>query len=282
MQLGIMARVFDRPTLEERLDAIRDRRFSAIQFGFECAGLPGLPEQIDQELSARIRRALEARQLTMAAVSGTYNMIDPDLDKRRDGLRRLGELIAACDLLGTSIITLCTGTHDPDNMWRRHPDNDLPDAWRDLTAELSAILPLAEQHRITLGVEPEVANVVDSARKARRLLDEMQSPCLKIIVDGANLFHPGELARQEAILDEAFDLLGDAVVLAHAKDLSHDLEEGWETRWAAAGQGRVDYDRYLRLLRSSGYDGALILHSLVEGEVASSAHFLTERMFANS
>jgi sugar phosphate isomerase/epimerase len=278
MQLGIMAKVFDRPTLEERLDAIRDHGLPTIQFGFECAGLPGLPGRIDQSLSTRVRRELEAWQITMAAVSGTYNMIDPDLDKRRDGLRRLRELIAACDSLGTSIITLCTGTRDPENMWRRHPDNDLPDAWRDLTAELSAILPFAEEHRVTLGVEPEVANVVDSARKAHRLLDEMQSPYLKIVMDGANLFHPGELARQEVILEEAFDLLGDAVVLAHAKDLSHDSEEGWETRWAAAGKGRLDYDRYLRLLRALGYDGALILHSLDETEVGDAVALLCSKL----
>ena len=34
------------------------------------------------------------------------------------------------------------------------------------------LLPLAEANQITLGVEPEPSNVVASARKARRLLDE--------------------------------------------------------------------------------------------------------------
>ena len=56
-------------------------------------------------------------------------------------------------------------------------------------------LQIADEHRVTLGVEPEVSNVVDSARKARRLLDEMQSPRLKIIMDVANLFHAGYLKR---------------------------------------------------------------------------------------
>jgi sugar phosphate isomerase/epimerase len=36
-----------------------------------------------------------------------------------------------------------------------------------------------------------VSNVIDSAQKARRLLDEIRSPRLKITMDAANLFHAG-------------------------------------------------------------------------------------------
>ena len=129
----------------------------------------------------------------MAAVSGTFNMIHPDPAQRADGLRRLAVLAAACGALGTRLITLCTGTRDPEDMWRRHPANDTPDAWRDLLASLEVALAAAERHDVFLGVEPEVANVIDSAAKARRLLDELRSPRLKIVMDPANLFHAGEL-----------------------------------------------------------------------------------------
>ncbi len=57
--------------------------------------------------------------------------------------------------------------------------------------------------------------------------------------------------RQHEILDEAFQLLGDRIGLAHAKDLSQDGEAGHE----AAGTGLLDYDYYLQLLQQSGYDG---------------------------
>ena len=70
-----------------------------------------------------------------------------------------------------------------------------------------------------MGMEPEVSNVVDSAQKARRLMDEMGSSRLKVIMDGANLFHTGELPRMREVLNEAFALLGSDLTLAHAKDL---------------------------------------------------------------
>jgi sugar phosphate isomerase/epimerase len=137
---------------------------------------------------------------------------------------------------------------------------------------------IAEQFRVTLGLEPEVSNVVDSARKARRLLDEIRSPRLKVIIDGANLFHAGELPRMREILEEAFELLGPDIVMAHAKDLSHDGDAGHEV----AGNGLLDYDRYLALLSQIGYAGPLILHGLAEPQVGEAAAFLRGKLAALS
>lgn len=274
MQIGIMAKTFGRPTLGDVLDAVSRYGLRAIQFNLSCAGLPNMPDRIDPAQMECIRVEMDARAITIAAVSGTFNIIDPDLSKRRDGLRRLREMASVCTRLGTRVITLCTGTRDPDDMWRRHPDNDSPDAWRDLIVSMSEAVQDAEEFDVTLAFEPEVSNVVDSGRKARRLLDEIQSPRLKVVMDGANLFHAGELPRMREILDEAFDLLGPDIVLAHAKDLSHDGEAGHE----AAGTGRLDYGHYLMLLQAAGYDGALILHSLDETQVEGCVTFLRGKM----
>ncbi len=273
MQIGIFAKTFVRPTLAATLDAVVAQGIGCVQFNLACAGLPSMPERIAPAQLAEIRAALDARRLRVAAVSGTFNMIHPDPRRREDGLARLRTLAAACGPLCTSVITLSTGTRDPDDMWRRHPANDEPDAWRDLLAAMGAALATAEGHGVTLAFEPEVSNVVDTAAKARRLLDELRSPLLKVVIDGANLFRAGELPRMRTVLDEAFALLGDDIVLAHAKDLCRDGEAGD----AAAGTGLLDYDRYLALLRGAGYGGPLILHGLAEGQVAQSVAFLQEK-----
>lgn len=270
MQIGIYTTTIVRPTLQETLDAVVHHDIQYVQFNLSSAGLPTLPDRLDATMAERIRREFAARGMTMAAVSGTFNLIHPDLEQRRRGLRNLGVLIGFCAGLGTSTITLSTGTRNPANMWRGHPDNNTPEAWRELCASLSEVLPLAEQYNITLAYEPEVSNVVDSARKGRRLIDEMGSARLKVVIDGANVFHAGELARMHEVLDETFALLGDDIVLAHAKDLSRDGEAGHE----AAGQGVLDYEYYLALLRSVGYEGPLILHSLREDQIDRSVAFL--------
>ena len=274
MQLGVLLGTFARPTLEARLDAAKDCGLDCVQVSLDCAGLPAMPDEISSELADRIRRDAAVRGITIAAVQGTFNMSHPDAEHRRTGLRQLRVLAEACPQLGTSKIHLCTGTRDRENMWRRHADNDLSATWRDMAACVREAADIARQAGVVLAFEPEVNNVVDSAQKARRLLDEIGSPHLKVTIDPANIFHAGELPRMREMLDEAFALLGRDIVMAHAKDLDHDGDAGHK----AAGQGKLDYDRYLSLLQTYGFRGPLLLHGLSEAQVPGCVAFLRERL----
>jgi sugar phosphate isomerase/epimerase len=184
-------------------------------------------------------------------------------------MRRLGQLAGACHLLGTEIITLCTGTRDPDDMWRGHPANGRPDAWADLLRGMERALAIAEEHDLWLAVEPERANVVDSPAKAARLLDELRSPRLKFIIDPANLLRVEDLPCQHEILEAAFYLLGPDIVLAHAKDVR--VVDG-TVHHVAAGTGVLDYQYYLTLLHRIPVP--LIVHGLAETEVVRTLAFL--------
>ena len=263
MILGIFARTFKRPSLEGVLDAVQAHGLRAVQFNTASAGLPSMPDEIEPGLLVRIRAALEARGLEMAAVSGTFNMIHPDPRRREEGLRRLAVLAAACRPMGTSTITLCTGTRDPDDKWRWHPGNALPDAWRDLRGAMERALAIADEHDLVLGIEPEQANVVDSPAAARRLLDEMRSPRLKVILDPVNLQAGGDADRVRALVDEALDLLGPDLVAAHAKELFPG-GAGW----------RLDYRHFVAALRAAGFGGPLLLHNLPEAAVGPAVRLL--------
>lgn len=274
MQIGIFLGTFARPTLEARLDAVRAGGLDCVQLSMSCAGLPAMPEDIPAELAPRIRRATDAREITIASLDGTFNMSHPDPEHRRAGLRRLRVLAETCPPLGTSKIHLCTGTRDTRSMWRRHPDNNSPEAWRDMVSCVREATDIARQADVILAFEPEVNNVVDSAKKARRLMDEIGSRHLKVTIDGANIFHAGDLARMSEVLDEAFALIGKDIVLAHAKDLSHDGDAGHEP----AGHGKLDYDRYLSLLHAYGFRGPLLLHGLSEAQVPGCVAFLRDKL----
>ena len=270
MKIGIFARTFVRPTLDEVLSAVRQHDLSVVQFNFSCAGLASLPESLDPVVCRTIREAFARHGLEMAAVSGTFNAIHPDAIRRADDLHRCAALIRACPLLGCPIVTLCTGTRDAENMWHAHRDNQTTEAWRDLIGTLELLLPVAEESRVLLGIEPETANVVDSAARARQLLDEVRSGSLKIVMDAANLFRRQDEARMSEILTEAFDLLGPDIVLAHAKDITDDANKQSQ----AAGTGRLDWITYFQLLRRNAFSGALVLHNLDETQVAPAVRFL--------
>jgi sugar phosphate isomerase/epimerase len=274
-QIGILiGTTFTTGTLEARLDAVKAHGLACVQMSMVCAGLPEMPDQIPRELLDRMRREASARGIAIASLTGTFNMSHPDAEHRRTGLRRLRILAEACPRVGTSYIHVCTGTRDPNSMWRHHPDNGSPESWRDMTACIREATDIARQANVVLAFEPEMSNVVDSARKARRLLDEIGSPHLKVTMDPANLFHAGELPRMTDILDEAFALVGKDIVLCHAKDLDHDGEAGHKP----AGHGVLDYDRYMSLLRKYKFKGPILLHGLTVEQVPGCLTFLRAKL----
>ncbi|HEY2237928.1 MAG TPA: sugar phosphate isomerase/epimerase [Streptosporangiaceae bacterium] len=268
-QLGVLTSEFERPSLEETVAAIAGHGIGAVQFQLGSAvpsiplsaslqrGLDVLGPHLSPGLCDQIREQLAASGIAMAAVDGTFNMVHPDQERRWANLDHLRRLIDYCPALGTSVVTLCTGSRE-DIMWRRHPDNDTPEAMADLAAVMKAAAQTAEEHGVTLAFEPEVNNVVNTSAKARQLIDEVGSPAVKVVMDPANIFKAGELPQMREKLHEAFRLLGDDIALAHAKDLDHDGEAGH----LGAGEGLLDYPLYLSLLQGSGFGGTIVLHQM--------------------
>lgn len=272
MKLGIFAKTFDGTDPAAVLQAVARAGFSSAQYNMACSGLPSLPDAVSLEQARAVTEAAAGAGVEIAAVSGTYNMIHPDVAQRRAGHRRLEILAERCGAMSTGLITLCTGTRDPVDQWKEHPDNNSPEAWRDLLEAMETAIGIADRYDVDLGIEPELANVVNTAAKARRLIDELGTPRIKIVLDPANLFEVATLEEQRRIVSSAIDLLADRIVMAHAKDRTGD------GRFATAGKGVLDYAHYLDTLVMTGFDGSLITHGLAASEAEGVATFLRERI----
>ncbi|MBS1828891.1 MAG: sugar phosphate isomerase/epimerase [Acidobacteria bacterium] len=271
-EIGILiATTYTTGSLEARLDEAKAHGFTCVQMSLTAAGLPEMPDAMPAGLAARIQKEAGSRGIRIGSVQGTFNMCHPDAGHRRRGLRQLRVLAEAFPGMP---IHICTGTRNPESMWRRHADNGTAEAWRDMAACVREAVEIARQFRSVLAFEPEVNNIVSSAGKARQLLDEIGSPHLKVTMDAANLFPAGTLPRMKEILEEAFALVGKDIVLAHAKDLDHDGDAGHK----AAGEGVLDYDLYMRLLRANRFSGPLLLHGLSRAQVPGCLAFLRAKL----
>jgi sugar phosphate isomerase/epimerase len=268
LEVGIFSRTWQRASLDEVLDAAAGHGFRALHFNFASAGLQSLPDLIDPDACDSIRAAFAARGMVMAGVSGTYNTIHPDRYRRAYETERARRLILAAPRLGTGFVSLSTGTRDPDDMWRAHPRNGHPAAWRDLTSTLEVLVRAADEADVVLGIEPEHRNVVATARHAARLLDEMRTPRLRIILDAANLVAETPPERQRHIFAEAFDLLAPNVAVLHAKDAVLDGNH------VAAGRGFVDYPHLFELVGRHRLGVPVIIHDAPEDDVARVREFI--------
>jgi len=268
MQLGIFAKTFLGTTAQSVLQAAADAGYSCVQFNMACVGLPSMPLMIEPEKIAEISDGIARTGVSIAALSGTYNMAHPDPIIRRDGLRHLKTVIAAAAQLGIPIVTLCTGSRDPHDQWRHHPDNGGNDAWKDMLVEMSLAVRLAEDAGIKLGIEPELGNVVSSAYRAEELLRTLKTHTLTIVLDPANLFElPPPNAGRDVIAD-AIDRLAGRIGMAHAKDRSKTGE------FVAAGKGVIDFPDFVYRLKQTGFNEALVTHGLEASEAPGVASYL--------
>ncbi len=274
MRLGIFAKTFAGTDPLSVLAASKAAGFGSVQYNLTSSGLVAMPEAITEAELRAVADAARSTGIRIAALSGTYNMIHPDPAYRASGLRRLAVLIDAAAAIGVPMVTLCTGSRDGADMWRAHPDNASPQAWRDLMDQMALACTVAEARGIRLGIEPELANVVDSAARARALIDSLASPSPAIVLDPANLFEVASLPDQRRIVSAGIELLADRILMAHAKDRDP------TGTFVAAGQGVLDYPHVLRALRQAVFSGDLVTHGLTEAEVPQVAAFLQRQLAA--
>ena len=280
MKIGAYSPEIQRPSVDAVFARAKELGFAQMQYNFSTSHGEEMPEDFyPGELDA-VARASQAHRIEILAINGTFNMIDPDLDRRLTYIRRFERIAQACQVLDCRIITLCTGSRSNRSMWTYHPDNATDDAWRDLIDTTRKIMPIAEAYNLFLGVETEASNVVFTIDRTRRYLDEIGSPWLKVIMDCANLF-PAGTAKVENVrptLQEAFNQLGQDIILAHGKDVC----ASDSVQFTAPGLGIVDYDFYFDLLKQIGYSSGLILHGIHDEQAFEPSLDFTKKKLAQA
>jgi sugar phosphate isomerase/epimerase len=117
---------------------------------------------------------------------------------------------------------------------------------------------LARQKGVTLAFETGQ----ETAELLRQTLDELKSPSIKVNFDPANmlLYDMGDPIR-------AVELLAPEIRSVHVKDARRPATRGTWGQEVPLGQGEVDIRKFVRVLKSVGYQGPLV----VEREVGDQA-----------
>lgn len=242
-RLGIFARTFKHGSAAEVAADVAAAGYALAHWNFAAIGLQTLGGDVPEEMFPQIRDDFAAEGLSIPSVSCTYNIAHPDIDLRAAQAKDAVRLIKLARLLGPDmVVTLCSGTRDPENQWRTHPDNTTTEAWDDVRRSLDILMTAASDAGVRLGIEPEPANIICDAPTAARLLLEVgEDAPIGIIFDAANLLTPATIPFQREVLAEAISLVGSRVIGAQAKDV---VAFGY----AAPGAGMMDYPFVLRLL----------------------------------
>ncbi|NLD86707.1 MAG: sugar phosphate isomerase/epimerase [Clostridiales bacterium] len=271
MRIGLCTTDFSAPLpARELFRRISAMGYDAVQLAFASVSECGfresphieIPESVSVSAIDAILKASSEFSLPIGAVNGTWNMAHGDEEVRLEGLKRLGPFLDAVAELGVKIVSLCSGTRSSYSLWSSDNRNIEIYAWNDMAESMKRACEDAEARDITLAIETEASNIIDTPEKARRIMDEVGSDKLKMILDGANLFHKGEAKKENVrpALDLAFRYFGRDIVLAHGKD----IREGNGIDFCGTGFGIVDFPYMLEKLREIDYPGDMMLHGIFD------------------
>lgn len=251
-------------------EKMKERGFEAVQFAFSSIsetdfvpdGLIEIPADIPVSAIRAVAANAEACGIPVEVINGTFNMAHPDRAVREEGIRRFEILCRAAAELGAKYISLCSGTRNPDHLWSPHPDNDTDAAWEDMRDTVMRCTAIAERFGVVLAIESEASNIISTPARARRIMDEVGSPNLKMILDCANLFHAGQAYPEHVrrTLDEAFAAYGHDIVAAHGKD----IRAGDGFAFCGTGRGIIDFAYTAKLLEEYGFAGDMFLHGIYD------------------
>ncbi|MGO9241927.1 MAG: sugar phosphate isomerase/epimerase family protein [Bryobacteraceae bacterium] len=245
LKLGVFSHLYSRLPVAEAASRMRADGFHSTVLEYQFADVRFDPLAPDWNAAAKITAALGKAQLRVAALSGYYNIVDPDLARRQHGEERIRALMTNWKHLGSPLVCTETGTLNTKSEWVESPDNYTEAAYGKCRDVIASLAKHAAGSGCTLAIEVYWRNVIDSAARAERLFKDVASPSLQLVMDPCNYYRNEDLSKVAPVLRDLFRRVGSHTVIAHAKDVKA-TPTGQDL--PAAGLGVMDYPVFLGLL----------------------------------
>lgn len=246
MQFGIRLHDAVQAPVGERLRIIKEQ-------GFTCAHVALLkvisensvaPEALTPGYAMYLKRLFDKNELDCAVLGCYLNLATPDEAQLRETQEKYMANIRFAAHLGAGVVGTETGAPNTAYQFEEACWNE--ESLQTFIKNLRPVVKYAEQMGVLMAIEPVVRHIVCNPVRARRVLDEIDSPNLRIILDPVNLLETYNYEKQDEILDEAVELLGRDVAVLHVKDF---IIENGKLVSVPVGQGQCHWERVIPYMK---------------------------------
>jgi len=236
------------------------------RLGYRAAYAPQV-ESKDADRIKAIIKEFAARDVALAEVGAWRNMMDPDLEKRRQNLAYVQERLALAELLGTRCCVDIAGSLNP-HYWCGPDPKNITEEFIDATVEnCRHVIDAVKPTRTKFSIEMMPFNFPSGPDDYLKLIKKVDRKGFGVHLDACNVMNsPERMYNNSAVIDECFRKLGPWIVSCHAKDLSWEDYVQVSLREVIPGRGQLDYRAYLRGLAGLPVDAPLMLEHLKTAE----------------
>lgn len=246
MQLGIRLHDVKRAPLEERLAVAREQGFACahLALGKVISEYSVADSALTPGFACYLKRIFEKNQLDVAVLGCYLNLANPNEESLKVIKNRYLAHIRLASLMGAGVVGTETGAVNEGYTFEER--NHSEEALEIFIENLRPIVEYAEKMGVILAIEPVYKHIVCNPKRARRVLDTIDSPNLQIIFDPVNLLDICNYKEREKIIAEAIEILGKDIAVVHIKDFIV-RDNGLVS--VAAGTGEMDYTQIIRFIK---------------------------------
>jgi len=236
------------------------------RLGYRAAYAPQVEIKDTDRIKAIIKEFAD-RDVALAEVGAWRNMLDVDLEKRRQNLAYVQERLALADLLGTRCCVDIAGSFNP-HFWCGPDPKNMTEEFIDATVEnCRRVIDAVKPTRTKFSIEMMPFNFPTGPDDYLQLIKKVDRKGFAVHLDACNVMNsPERMYNNGAEIDECFRKLGPWIVSCHAKDLSWEDYVQVSLREVIPGRGQLDYRAYLRGLSGLPVDAPLMLEHLKTAE----------------
>ena len=245
MNIGIRLHDTKPGTLEERLAFAKAQGFScahvALSKVLDDFSMEEAPVKLTGEYAARVRQDFEDSGLECAVLGCYLNLADPDPERRARTQEIYKAHLRFAPKIGARVVGTETFANKESHFSDPAPQSE--EAFRLFMDSLRPVVRCAEETGAVLAVEPVWYHIISTPERAQRMLEELPSDHLQIILDAVNLISPEHAAHADEIIRNAISRLGDRVRILHMKDFV--LTPDCKMDACACGLGNMRYEQLL-------------------------------------
>ena len=246
MQFGIRLHDAVQAPVEERLKIVKEQGFTCAHVALSkvISENSVAPEALTPGYAMYLRRLFDKYELDCAVLGCYLNLATPDAAQLKAAQEKYMANIRFAAHLGAGVVGTETGAPNVEYKFEEACWNE--ESLQIFIRNLRPVVKYAEQKGGLVAIEPVVRHIVCNPVRARRVLDEIGSPNLRIILDPVNLLEIYNYEKQDEIIDEAIELLGKDVAVLHVKDFA--ITDGRLVS-VPVGQGQCHWDRIMPYMK---------------------------------
>ena len=247
MQLGIRLHDTKKLPLEGRIEDVKNLGFKCghLALGKVIDEFPTTDEAMTPGLAMYVKDVFAKNNVHIAVLGCYLNLADPNEEQLAKTVHRYMAHIRFASWLGCGVVGTETGC--PNETYTHVPECHNEESLQLFIKNLRPIVEYAEKMGVVIAIEPVWKHIVCNPKRARQVLDAINSPNLQIILDPVNLLDISNYQDQVAIVDEAIELLGPDVAMVHIKDFK--VEDGKMVS-VGAGLGQMDYTSLIKFMKT--------------------------------